>query len=284
MDEASAVEESSSDVVTDESSNSVEKDITAKIFACPEQSCTKEFVRLSALERHCEFGMHKRALETMTLHDLAKFSYAKHLEEGQTRKRTQLMSTETFCDQNCPCPKGWALKKVAKKTRFSEQQRSYLTEKFMEGERTKKKATGEEVAKDMRKVRKSDGTRMFRQEEFLTDSQISSFFSRLAAQRKNLTEEDYEAQNQADILREVTDEITTAVGDQLQDSTSCFYFDGVCLCGSKSEIKKLKLPTLKAICKEYGLKTKGTRKVFYVEAVTEAVANCPRHSAAQNKE
>lgn len=52
-----------------------------RIYTCPDDSCTKTFVRYSALERHCEFGAHKRSLEKITLQDRAKISYAKHLQE-----------------------------------------------------------------------------------------------------------------------------------------------------------------------------------------------------------
>jgi len=40
---------------------------STKIFSCPEEGCTKSFVRYSALERHCEYGVHIRSLEKVTL-------------------------------------------------------------------------------------------------------------------------------------------------------------------------------------------------------------------------
>ena len=69
----------SSDDGTNPSSGGCETSQTTRMFTCPEQSCTKTFIRYSALERHCEFGAHMRSLERITLQDRAKISYAKNL-------------------------------------------------------------------------------------------------------------------------------------------------------------------------------------------------------------
>ncbi|KAK2551331.1 hypothetical protein P5673_027724, partial [Acropora cervicornis] len=75
---------------TNLSSGGRETSQTTRMFSCPEQSCTKTFIRYSALERHCEFGAHTRSLERITLQDRAKISYAKNLHEGQTSKQQSL--------------------------------------------------------------------------------------------------------------------------------------------------------------------------------------------------
>ena len=69
----------SSDDGTNPSSGGCETSQTTRMFTCPEQSCTKTFIRYSALERHCEFGAHMRSLERITLQGRAKISYAKNL-------------------------------------------------------------------------------------------------------------------------------------------------------------------------------------------------------------
>lgn len=73
---------------------------STKIFSCPEEGCTKSFVRYSALERHCEYGVHIRSLEKVTLQDRAKLSYAQHLEEGQTK---ELPSVSLSGGPDSPC-------------------------------------------------------------------------------------------------------------------------------------------------------------------------------------
>ena len=119
---------------------------STKIFSCPEEGCTKSFVRYSALERHCEYGVHIRSLEKVTLQDRAKLSYAQHLEEGQTKELPSVNPNSPLLSM------GWALKSKAKTARFTEKQKSFLESEFLEGAKSSKKTTGDEVAKKMRKA------------------------------------------------------------------------------------------------------------------------------------
>lgn len=74
-----------------------------KLFTCPEEGCTKSFVRCSSLEKHCEYSAHVRALQ-----DKTELSYAQHLEEGQTKP----LSSVTVVGSPCLSfwDMGWALK------------------------------------------------------------------------------------------------------------------------------------------------------------------------------
>ena len=176
----------SSDIRFQSSDSSDSSDqASTKIFSCPEEGCAKSFARYSALERHCEYSVHIRSLEKVTLQDRAKLSYAQHLEEGQTK---ELPSVILSGDPDSPLSSmGWALKSKPKTARFSEKQKSFLQSEFLEGEKSSKKTTGEEVAKKMRKARDANNQRLFLIGEFLTPSQISSYFSRFAAKRKQLS-------------------------------------------------------------------------------------------------
>lgn len=132
---------------------------STKIFSCPEECCTVSFVRYSALERHCEYGVHIRSLEKVTLHDRAKLSYAQHLEEGQTK---ELPSVSLSGGPVSPLlSMGWALKSKPKTARFSEKQKSFLESEILEGEKSSKKTTSEKVAKKMRKARDANNQRLF---------------------------------------------------------------------------------------------------------------------------
>lgn len=71
---------------------------------------------------------------------------------------------------------GWALKCNREVKRFSSQQISCLTQKFDHGESTGYKCDPEEVGNEMRQVKNSDGTRLFRIQNFLAPYQIGSFF------------------------------------------------------------------------------------------------------------
>ena len=100
-----------------------------KKFSFPEKGCTKSFVRYSALERHCEYRMHIRSLEEVTLQDRAKLSYAQHLEEGQTK---ELSSVSLSGDPHSPLlSMGWALKSKPKTARFSEKEKSFIESTFL---------------------------------------------------------------------------------------------------------------------------------------------------------
>ena len=52
---------------------------------------------------------------------------------------------------------------------------------FNQGEDTGNKATAEDVAAQMRSMRTTKGTKVFAKDEWLTSTQISRYFSRLAA-------------------------------------------------------------------------------------------------------
>lgn len=155
-----------------------------KIFPCPEEGCTKTFVKYSAMERHCEYGTHSRALEKLTLQDKAKISYAEHLQEIKSNAPPSLNPRASTIKQSVrtnSLKMGWALKSNPKKSRFSEKQKSFLEKKFLQGEQSGSKSNPEEVASEMRKVRGDDDKCLFSIDEFLSVQQISSYFSRFAA-------------------------------------------------------------------------------------------------------
>ena len=80
---------------------------------------------------------------------------------------------------------GWAFKGTRKATRFNENQREYLDDKFQIGQESGHKSDPEKVSRDMRYARRDNGERRFDVEEFLTAQQIQSYFSRTAAKLKH---------------------------------------------------------------------------------------------------
>ena len=78
---------------------------------------------------------------------------------------------------------------------FSADQKAFLKEAFDVGivtpHRKKKPA---QVVKEMREAKKSDGTRRFETADWLTETQIRSFFTRIAAERRHKTDEPTVAQ------------------------------------------------------------------------------------------
>ena len=70
---------------------------------------------------------------------------------------------------------GWALKSShVRRTRFTEEQKDYLTSKFRIGETTGQKADAVSIAKSMMTARDSSGNRLFTSSEFLTGQKVSS--------------------------------------------------------------------------------------------------------------
>ncbi|PFX16270.1 hypothetical protein AWC38_SpisGene19477 [Stylophora pistillata] len=80
---------------------------------------------------------------------------------------------------------GWALPKSrAGSTRFSCKVKNYLTAKFVQGEQSGLKADPQQVSNNMRKARDEQNNRLLDRDEWLTESQVQDFFSRLTANRK----------------------------------------------------------------------------------------------------
>ena len=95
-------------------------------------------------------------------------------------------SEETFS----PLDIGWALGKPRTGgVRFSEKVRMYLTAKFDMGERTGRKADPDHVAHSMRNARNERNERLFEREEWLTKTQITGFFSRLASRQRSRSQD-----------------------------------------------------------------------------------------------
>ena len=184
-----AEEQETIDEDADNSSNASLDSTPQDLFLCPEERCIKSYQRHSSLQKHLEYGEHKRALECETLLDRAVLGYASRLEEGGGRvpeiQETDLSLVSLSPQSSGPSlPMGWALKHShARSTRFSTKQKEYLIAKFQIGEQTGQKADPTSVSRVMRTAKDSNGERLFDSTEFLTSQQMVSFFSRLASMR-----------------------------------------------------------------------------------------------------
>jgi hypothetical protein len=226
------------------------------------------------MERHCEYGTHSRALEKITLQDRAKVCYAQHLHESQIKKPPCLHPSSTMSQsEHTKLSKiGWALKSNPKKVRFSEKQKSFLEKKFLQGEQSGKKSNAKEVASEMRKVRGDNEKRLFCIDEFLTVQQISSYFSRFAAKRKQLTESEYESAEKNGVLCDVREEIIATLE---KESRHPIIYQEMNLCQmTTDELSSLRIRTLRCICLEHCVQVSGRRKAPYVEGVISLVSSC----------
>ena len=81
---------------------------------------------------------------------------------------------------------GWTLKIIKKKDRFTDRQKQFLTEEFNKGQETGRKSDPQEVFKAMALVKDMGGVRRFKPDEVLSAQQITGFFGRLAAKKKQV--------------------------------------------------------------------------------------------------
>ena len=79
------------------------------LFSCPEEGCTRTFMRHSSLVQHLDCGKHQRALERETLFDKAALENAEQLEgEATMQPQVSDVSGQIICVHKRPM--GWALK------------------------------------------------------------------------------------------------------------------------------------------------------------------------------
>ena len=140
----------------------------SSLLSCPAEGCKRTYQKYQNLKRHLLIGKCKLVSEKHTLLDTAKLAYAEKVHEGSTIQPTLAALTTTEISSECPLVQGWALKGTKKATRFNENQRQYLDNKFQIGQKSGHKADPEKVSRDMRYARRDNGERRLDLEEFLT--------------------------------------------------------------------------------------------------------------------
>ena len=125
--------------------------------------------------------------EKETLLDTAKRGYAAKITGERTQVPTLGFRPAASHGTVAPLQMGWALKTAEKKTMFSQEQKKYLTEQFVIGEESEKKADPKQVSQDMRKVKSEWGVRLFLGKDVLSSQQVSGFFSRSAVKIRNVS-------------------------------------------------------------------------------------------------
>ena len=81
-------------------------------------------------------------------------------------------------------PQGWAFKAGKQTKRLNEKQKRYLNQKFNIGQETGHKLDAIMVSHHMRFAKDKNGEGLFLASEFLTQKQITSYFSRLSSKIK----------------------------------------------------------------------------------------------------
>ena len=152
-------------------------------FPCPESGCLSMFNSHKDVEDHILTGSH--VLENTckeTSMDKARKKWAKYCNEVVVSERLAYEATdiaETDESYSSNFTQGWALKTVKSRPRFSNHVKNFLHSKFQIGENSGNKVTPKEVEREMKILKDDDGQKVFRPCEYLTASQIASYFSRL---------------------------------------------------------------------------------------------------------
>lgn len=261
------------------------------LFTCSEEGCVKTFKRFSSLQTHLDVGKHKYVLKRETFLDKAMLRYAEYLESGGTNIGGELTrdddSESASSAQIPPSAMGWALKySGATRRRLTESQKKYLTDIFVLGEETGRKADPEDVAKSMRKARDVHGSFLFLSEDYLTPKQIASFFSRLSS-KKSLPTPDLDTDNEDDDLDELLainqekdlDEMRQDILNEMSLQHPIVYDRyNICEMANKSNLSKLSIPVLQNACEHFELDTSQARlkrlKKPYLDMLNELVKSC----------
>ena len=277
--------------------NSNKKTSTAKepepLFSCTVPGCTESFALFSDLELHLDVGEHIKGDGTTSMYDKIRKEWANRCLSVQMETNTCTTNSEQDKTGKSKPPqspvaigRGWALHKGRSgSSRFSPSVREYLTTKFKLGEQTGKKCDPLQVSKDMRTVRDDHNERLFKREEWLSKTQVQSFFSRLARKRALPTEFDLDAEEYVD---EDAEEYAERLQEQERDDEMneitqeiglChpIVFDAYNICEShkQNKLASFNVTLLKEICKHYDIALKAKdRKKDLIEKVANLVEEC----------
>ena len=147
---------------------------------------------------------------------------------------------------------------------------------FHIGQTTGRKLNAEVVAREMRYARGADCLQLFQSSEFLTASQIASYFSHLnaAARQQDMDELDIQASEEETNFPSTRDVVATA--RQIQHPITYDQFD-LCSMAKGDTLKMLKSPTLQRVCEGLGLDAPQPlvrRRAPYRELLKDITQNC----------
>ncbi|XP_052062189.1 uncharacterized protein LOC127702135 isoform X1 [Mytilus californianus] len=151
------------------------------LFYCTVVGCVKRFATLNGLENHLLIGKHFLQLQRETTYDKIRHQWAQLCNEVVFTTKNKSTLTDGTEKEFSTSNMGWALKKGRRISRFPESVKNFLLAKFEEGNRTGKKCNPTSVAEEMKKMKNSNGEKMFPINHWLNASQITSYFSRLCS-------------------------------------------------------------------------------------------------------
>lgn len=257
----------------------------SSLLSCPVEGCIRTYQKYYNLERHLLSGKCKLVSEKYTLLDNAKLSYTEKVQEGSTAQPTLAAPTTSEVCSESPLVQGWALKGTKKATRFNENQRQYLNNKFQIGQESGHKADPEKVSRDMRYARRDNGERRFEVDEFLTAQQIQSYFSRTAAKLKHgiTSQSEHDSStDDNDIQAAQEEEAYSSARSAILHQCELLHpivYDTLNICSlyRSNKLTKLSVAQLRLICSYYSMDMEAQqsrRKAPYISYISDLVGSC----------
>jgi hypothetical protein len=283
------------------------KETEKQVFECTIPGCVKAFKRYENLNLHLETGKHNNNIENETVYDKIRGDWAEKFmtidmrPQGKQKSRTkaavaepthETLVTSASHSTAAEYKMGWALKQGVASARFSKKVREYLIAKFDAGEKTGRKANPGDVEMEMRNSREENNSRRFTREEWLTSTQIKSFFSRLAAARRkagnvqalesapeeideNLINE-IAAGAEEENRRKVLDEIAKSL--QVQHPIIYDVYD-LCELNKQNKLQIFNVNMMKTICSYFEIPFKSRdRKAELLKKIQLMISECDCNS------
>ena len=256
------------------------------LFECSVLGCVEAFETFGQLELHLDVGKH--TVSRVSQYDAIRRDWALKFSSVDTAGIKSCSSdskgprtlTEDIA-ATPPLQTGWALSKPRSNVRFSQKVKEYLTARFTLGERTGRKADPAQVAVDMRNAKNESNERLFTRTEWMTKTQVQSFFSRLAATRRKdqgmvgiSPDQEEDAQClQEDVNRQ---DLIDKVNKQLNVSHPICYdtFD-LCERYHSNTLQEFSVAMLKTICSHFEIpfKSRDKKKVL-IDKLSEMITEC----------
>jgi len=261
------------------------------LFECSFLGCVEAFETFGQLELYLDVGKH--AVSKVSQYDAIRRDWALKFSSVDTADIKSCSSdskgSRTLPEDTADAPPlqtGWALSKPRSNVRFSQKVKEYLTARFSLGERSGRKADPVQVAADMRNAKNESNERLFTRTEWMTKTQVQSFFSRLAATRRKDQgmvgispdqEEDAEClqdeANRQDLIEKVSTQLNIL-------HPICYDKFDLCERYHSNTLQEFSVAMLKIICSHFEIPVKSRdKKKVLIDKLSEMISGseCVSH-------
>ena len=263
-----------------------ETESSTSLFHCSVHGCIDAFETFAQLELHLDVGKHK--LSKLNQFDAIRRDWALKFSSVSSENpkacsssSTKLQTSLDDATAGVSLQRGWALSKPRSNARFSEKVKEYLTARFALGVKSGRKADPAQVAAAMRSAKNESNERLFTRAEWMTKTQVQSFFSRLAAKHRRdqgaidlLANRDEDVQclqensDRHDLLDMVNREINVA-------HPICYDTYDLCERYQSNTLKEFNVAMLKAICNYFEIPVKSRdRKQVLLDKLADMISEC----------